>query len=64
MALVTESHADLEQKSLLRVRAALERQHPSPDRIVEKWETGAKQPSGTALKLLSIVEKHGLEALS
>jgi hypothetical protein len=31
---------------------------------IEKWETGAKQPSGMALKLLSVVEKHGLEALS
>jgi putative transcriptional regulator len=31
---------------------------------VEKWETGAKRPSGMALKLLSIVEKHGLEVLS
>ena len=31
---------------------------------VEKWETGAKQPSGTALKLLAIVEKHGLELLA
>lgn len=30
---------------------------------VEKWETGAKQPSGMALKLLSVIEKHGLEAL-
>lgn len=30
---------------------------------VEKWETGAKRPSGMALKLLSIVEKHGLEIL-
>ncbi len=30
---------------------------------VEKWETGAKQPSGMALKLLAVVEKHGLEAL-
>jgi putative transcriptional regulator len=30
---------------------------------VEKWETGAKRPSGMALKLLSVVEKHGLEAL-
>jgi putative transcriptional regulator len=30
---------------------------------VEKWETGAKQPRGTALKLLFVVEKHGLEAL-
>jgi len=30
---------------------------------VEKWETGAKQPSGMALKLLFVVDKHGLEAL-
>jgi putative transcriptional regulator len=30
---------------------------------IEKWETGAKRPSGMALKLLSVVEKHGLEAL-
>jgi len=31
---------------------------------VEKWETGAKRPSGMALKLLAIVQKHGLEVLS
>jgi putative transcriptional regulator len=31
---------------------------------VEKWETGAKRPSGMALKLLSIVQKHGLEMLA
>ncbi|RVG24478.1 helix-turn-helix domain-containing protein, partial [Sinorhizobium meliloti] len=31
---------------------------------VQKWETGAKRPSGPALKLLSIVRKHGLEMLS
>lgn len=30
---------------------------------IEKWETGAKKPSGTALKLLSIVQKHGLQIL-
>jgi len=30
---------------------------------IEKWETGAKHPSGMALKLLSVVDKHGLEAL-
>ena len=30
---------------------------------VEKWETGAKRPSGMALKLLAIVQKHGLEML-
>lgn len=27
---------------------------------VQKWEAGAKRPSGTALKLLSVVQKHGL----
>ena len=31
---------------------------------VEKWETGAKKPSGMALKLLSIVQKHGLKTLA
>jgi putative transcriptional regulator len=30
---------------------------------VEKWETGAKRPSGMALKLLAVVQKHGLEVL-
>ena len=31
---------------------------------VEKWETGAKKPSGMALKLLTIVRKRGLEVLA
>jgi putative transcriptional regulator len=31
---------------------------------VEKWESGAKRPSGMALKLLAIVQKHGLEMLA
>ncbi len=31
---------------------------------VEKWESGAKKPSGMALKLLAIVQKHGLEVLT
>jgi putative transcriptional regulator len=30
---------------------------------VEKWEAGVKKPSGMALKLLAIVEKHGLKML-
>lgn len=30
---------------------------------VEKWESGAKKPSGMALKLLNIVKKHGLKVL-
>ena len=31
---------------------------------VQKWESGVKQPSGMALKLLSVVQKHGLSVLS
>ena len=31
---------------------------------VEKWETGAKKPSGMALKLLAVIQKHGLEVLA
>lgn len=31
---------------------------------VQKWETGSKQPSGMALKLLAVVQKHGLAVLA
>lgn len=31
---------------------------------VEKWEAGAKRPSAMALKLLSLVQKHGLQILA
>jgi putative transcriptional regulator len=31
---------------------------------VQKWETGQKRPSGMALRLLSVIEKHGLEVLA
>ncbi|WP_420844061.1 helix-turn-helix domain-containing protein [Limnohabitans planktonicus] len=31
---------------------------------IQKWETGNKQPSGMALKLLDIVQKHGLQVLT
>lgn len=31
---------------------------------VEKWEAGTKRPSGLALKLLTVVQKHGLEVLA
>lgn len=30
---------------------------------IQKWETGMKRPSGMSLKLLSVVQKHGLEVL-
>jgi putative transcriptional regulator len=32
--------------------------------LVSKWERGEKRPSGPALKLLSLVEKHGLTAVA
>jgi len=31
---------------------------------VETWETGAKKPSGAALKLVAIVQNHGLQILT
>jgi putative transcriptional regulator len=31
---------------------------------IEEWETGAKKPSGMALKLLDVVQKHGLKVLA
>ena len=31
---------------------------------VQKWESGAKRPGGLALKLLNIVQKHGLDVLA
>ncbi len=31
---------------------------------VQKWETGAKRPSGMALRLLAVIQKHGLAVLT
>jgi putative transcriptional regulator len=30
---------------------------------IQKWEAGTKRPSGMALKLLAVIEKHGLQVL-
>ena len=32
--------------------------------IVQKWEVGQKRPTGTALKLLHLVQKRGLEIVA
>ncbi len=32
--------------------------------LVSKWERGEKKPSGPALKLLSLVDKHGITAIA
>jgi putative transcriptional regulator len=31
---------------------------------LQQWESGAKRPSGSAAKLLAVVDKHGLEVLA
>ncbi|HED15789.1 MAG TPA: DNA-binding transcriptional regulator [Gammaproteobacteria bacterium] len=31
---------------------------------VQKWEQGQKKPNGPSLKLLNLVDEHGLEALA
>jgi putative transcriptional regulator len=34
------------------------------DRAVKKWEQGESKPSGATLKLLSIVERKGIEVIA
>ena len=56
------------------IKALREREHVSQTvfanylnvtpNLVSKWERGEKKPSGTALKLLSLVEKHGITAVA
>lgn len=31
---------------------------------IEKWETGAKKPSGITMRLLDVVKRHGIEAVA
>jgi putative transcriptional regulator len=56
------------------IRAIREREHVSQSvfahylnvtvNIISKWERGEKKPSGTSLKLLSLVERKGLLAIA
>jgi putative transcriptional regulator len=56
------------------IKAIREREHVSQTvfatylnvtpNLVSKWERGERRPSGTALKLLSLVEKHGIAAVA
>lgn len=57
-------------KQIKRLRKSLNISQPvfarylnTSESTVEKWETGAKRPSGMALRLLTIAKKHGLAAL-
>jgi putative transcriptional regulator len=61
----------IEPKQIKKLRKRLRVSQPvfanylnTSESTIEKWESGAKKPSGMALKLLSIVQKHGLEMLS
>jgi putative transcriptional regulator len=66
--------ASPEPKEPRRIKRIRESQHMSQpvfarylntsESTVEKWESGAKRPSGMALKLLDIVEKHGVKVLA
>lgn len=62
---------ELAPKDIIRLRKANKVSQPvfarylgTSESTVEKWESGAKRPSGMALKLLAIVEKHGLQVLA
>ena len=56
------------------IKAIREREHVSQSvfatylnvtsSLVSKWERGEKRPSGASLKLLSLVEKNGLDAVA
>ena len=63
--------APIEPKQIKNLRKRLRVSQPvfasylnTSESTIEKWETGAKKPSGMALKLLSIVDKHGLKMLA
>jgi len=62
--------AAIEPAQIKRLREAIYVSQPvfarylnTSESTVEKWETGAKRPSGMALELLMVVQKHGLQVL-
>ncbi|MBP2196810.1 helix-turn-helix domain-containing protein [Pantoea cypripedii] len=65
-----EDVAELQPSEIKRLREKLKVSQPVFARYlntsvstIQKWETGMKRPSGMSLKLLSVVQKHGLEVL-
>ncbi|MDH4395252.1 MAG: DNA-binding transcriptional regulator [Limnobacter sp.] len=66
-----ETPPQFEPKQIKRIRELNNVSQPifakylnTTESTVQKWESGAKHPSGMALKLLAIVKKHGLEILN
>ena len=69
-ALCLDSIPEFNAKDIKRIREHARVSQPvfahylnTSESTVQKWETGQKKPSGMALKLLRVVEKHGLEVL-
>lgn len=63
--------ADMAPKQIKKIRecnhasqSVFARYLNTSESTIQKWETGAKHPSGMALKLLTVVQKHGLQILS
>ena len=61
----------IESKQIKRIREQAHVSQPvfarylnTSESTVQKWEAGTKRPSGMALKLLAVVEKHGLKVLA
>ncbi len=66
-----ETPAELRPRQIKRIRLNQRVSQPvfarylnTSESTIEKWESGAKKPSGMALKLLEIVQKHGLKMLA
>lgn len=62
---------DFKPADIVRIRAANKVSQPvfalylnTSESTIEKWETGAKRPSGMAMRLLDVVKKHGIEVLA
>jgi putative transcriptional regulator len=55
--------ARIRQKSKLSQNLFARYLNTSPS-TVQKWESGAKRPSGPAAKLLRVVERHGVKVLT
>jgi putative transcriptional regulator len=54
----------IEPGEIKQLREANNVSQPVFARYLNTWETGAKRPSGMALKLLAVIQKHGLQVLA
>jgi putative transcriptional regulator len=69
-ALCLDSVPEFNAKDIKRIREHAHVSQPvfarylnTSESTVQKWEAGQKRPSGMALRLLRVVQKHGLEVL-